>query len=161
MEIAHANRGGQFFGFKLAGIGIFHKGVHMGDVRQQSGENGGGHFPGRAGQNFLPVKGGNRLGHIQSAVGGKTLQHGFRAGGGEVGISGRVIEHNFGLRIWGIFLPIAQKPEDSRENLGFLVQLKFDKPYDILFLVKKQVFSNGAQLFFRLLNLHIYRRKKL
>ena len=42
-----------------------------------------------------------------------------------------------------ILLLIAQKPGKSEEILGLLVQLKFDKLYDILFSMKKQVFSNG------------------
>ena len=44
-------------------------------------------------------------------------------------------------------LRIAQKAEISNKNLGFLMQLHFSQGYDILFFVKKQVFSAWIQFF--------------
>ncbi|MCI7638828.1 MAG: hypothetical protein MSS60_03265, partial [Clostridiales bacterium] len=44
-------------------------------------------------------------------------------------------------------LRIAQKAEKSHKNLGFLMQLQFSQGYDILFFVKKQVFSAWIQFF--------------
>jgi hypothetical protein len=46
-------------------------------------------------------------------------------------------------------LPNAQIQADFPEKLVFLAQLQFKQVYDILFSVKKQVFSAEIQLFRR------------
>ena len=91
---AYGNGGGQIFGFKFPLIGAANQRIHIGNIRQQGGKNFRGHFRRAAPQASLPVKRGNALGHIQAAVGGKTLQHGFGAVHKMGFAPGRMIEHN-------------------------------------------------------------------
>ena len=90
----YGNGGGQIFGFKFPLIGAANQRIHIGNIRQQGGKNFRGHFRRAAPQASLPVKRGNALGHIQAAVGGKTLQHGLGAVH-KVGFApGGMIEHS-------------------------------------------------------------------
>ncbi len=107
MEITHGNGGGQVLGLELSGVGIVHQSLHIGDVRQQGGQNGGSHILGRALQAALPVQFGERFGHIQAAVGGQSFQDGLGAVNAVSGTAGGMIKHESHL---GDFcLPIAQK----------------------------------------------------
>ena len=91
---AYGNGGGQVFRFKFPLIGAANQRIHIGNIRQQGGKNFRGHFRRAALQAGQPVKRGNLLGHIQTAVGGKTLQHGFGAVHKMGFAPGRMIEHN-------------------------------------------------------------------
>ena len=89
--------GGQVLGFKFSGIGPVHQLGHIGDIRQQGGEDGGGHVQGGAGQAAAPVEIGQSLGHVQPAVRGKSFQHGLGAGGLAGKASGGMIQHMVNL----------------------------------------------------------------
>ena len=67
--------GGQLVGLELAAVSTAHQSFHIGNIRQQGGQNHGGHIHGTALQTGLPVKGGDCLGHIQTAVGCQTFQN--------------------------------------------------------------------------------------
>ena len=92
-EIAHLHRGGQILRLKFAGVGPADQLFHPGDIRQQSGENGGGHLQTGALQTGLPVECRQAFGHIQAAVGGQTVQHGLGTVHPGHGASGGMIIH--------------------------------------------------------------------
>ena len=78
-EIAYRNGGGQVFGLEFSSVGLLHQLRHIGDIRQQSGEDHGGHIHGRTLQTGLPVECGQGSGHIQAAVGSQAFQYGLSA----------------------------------------------------------------------------------
>ena len=92
-ETAHWHGGSQVFRLEFSGVGPAHQLRHIGDIRQQSGENLGGHLDGAALQAFLPIKGRQTFGHIQTAVGSQSLQDGLGAVNEDAFVSGRMIPH--------------------------------------------------------------------
>ena len=124
-KIAHGNRGSQIVRFKFSRISPAHQLGQIGNIRQQSAENGRCHGKGIPLQAFFPVKGRNFLGHIQPAVRCQPLQH--RAGAVDKGrvVSGRMVSHNFSSPGHGLFSLCAQILTEIPEILGFFGYLAF------------------------------------
>ena len=91
---AHGHQRGQVHGGELAGIAPTDNVIHIGEVRQQCGQDLRGHVHGVQLQSALPVK--VQLGgitDIQAAVGGDALQHRVGGGSGQVGVTGTMVQH--------------------------------------------------------------------
>ena len=113
-EIADLHGGGQILGLEFPGVGSGNQSTHIGNFRQQGGENVCGHFLAGAVQTGLPVKFGERFGHIQTAVGCQTLQDGLGTVDEVSGVSGGMIQHG---KLLCLFIkPVAQKTGGKRRN---------------------------------------------
>ena len=92
--ITHGHQRCQVGGGELAGVAFADEILHVGEVRQQRGEDLRGHGQGVQPQRALPVEvqpGG--IADIQTAVGGNALQHRPGGGGGEADVACAMVQH--------------------------------------------------------------------
>ena len=116
-EGAHGNGGRQILCRELAGVGLNHQLFHVGNVRQEGGEDLGCHTQHILFQAGGCIEGRQLFGHIKATVGGQTGDHGLGTVHSLGSTAGRVVSHrsNFSL----ILRISAQIPSRIRKILGF------------------------------------------
>ena len=87
IKVAYRHGGGQLLGGEFAGVGLADQLVHVRNLRQKGGQNIRCHIHGTALKASLPVKFRQSRGNVQTPVGSQTLQDGFCAVSGEIGVS--------------------------------------------------------------------------